>query len=64
MRYAQNDLAAVKRLPVLHYSEDYISISSGFIELILVTLKIEYRLSRDVSRLAPGSGDYFLYIYI
>ena len=35
-------VAAVKRLPVLHRSADYIFISFGIIELILVTLKIDY----------------------
>ena len=39
-------MAAVKRLPVLHHGADYISISIGIFEPILVTLKIEYHLSR------------------
>ena len=41
---AKYRVAAVKCLPVLHHSADFISV--GMIELILVTLKIEYRLSR------------------
>ena len=36
-------VAAIKRLPVFHYSTDYIFISFGLILFILVTLKIEYR---------------------
>ena len=39
-------LSAVKRLPVLHHSANYISIAFGIIEPILFTLKIEYCLSR------------------
>ena len=49
-------MAAVKRLPVLHHSADYlfiylfihlfIFISFGIIKPIPVTLKIEYRLSQ------------------
>ena len=35
----------LKMFPVLHHSADYISISFGIIQSILVTLKIEYRLS-------------------
>ena len=34
-------VAAVKRLPVLHHSADYIFVSIWIIETILVTLKIE-----------------------
>ena len=45
---AQADLsvAAVKILPVLHHSADYISISFMIIEPFQLTLKTEYRLSR------------------
>ena len=39
-------MAAVKRLPALHYSADYVYISFGIIEPIMITLKIEYLLSR------------------
>ena len=39
-------VAAVKRLPVLHHSADYIFISFGIIEPILVALKFKHRLSR------------------
>ena len=39
-------VVAVKRLPVLQYSADYILVSFGIIEPILVTLKNEYRLNR------------------
>ena len=39
-------MEAVKRLPVLHYSADYILIYFLDIETILVTLKIKYRFSR------------------
>ena len=39
-------VAAVKRLPVLHYSADYTFIYFGIIEPILVTLKIENHLGR------------------
>ena len=35
-------VATVKRLPVLHHSADYISISFGIIEPTLATLKNEY----------------------
>ena len=38
-------VAAVKRLPILHYSADYIFISFGNIKPILITLKIEYLLN-------------------
>ena len=38
--------AAVKHLPVLHHSADYIFISFGIIDPVLVSLKVEYRLSR------------------
>ena len=37
---------ALKHLPVLNHSADYICISFGIIEPILVILKIEYRSSR------------------
>ena len=37
-------VAAVKYLPVLHHSANYIFISFATIEPILITLKIEYRL--------------------
>ena len=35
-------VAAIKRLPVLHHSANYIFILFGIIEPILVILKIEY----------------------
>ena len=35
----------LKRLPLLHNSADYVFIFFEIIELILVTLKFEYRLS-------------------
>ena len=43
--YFKRLVPAVKRLPVLHHSIDYISISFGITEPILVALKIEYCLS-------------------
>ena len=44
----KRSVAAVKYLPVLHHCADYILNSFGIMEsiLILVTLKIQYRLSR------------------
>ena len=39
-------VAAVKRLLVLHHSADYIFISFGAIQPILITFKILYRLSQ------------------
>ena len=39
----------VKRLPVLYYSADYISISFGNIELIRITKKIQCLLSRSAA---------------
>ena len=51
---AKYRVAAVKCLPVLHHSADLISF--GIIELILVTLKIEYRLSRCWGRGGVGGG--------
>ena len=39
-------VAAVKHLPVLNHSADYISTSFGITEPSLVTLKIEHHLSR------------------
>ena len=38
-------VAAVKPLPILHHKADYICISFGIIEPILVSLKIEHRIS-------------------
>ena len=38
-------MAAVKRLRVILHSADYIFVSFGIIDPILVTLKIEYRLN-------------------
>ena len=48
-------VATVKRLPVLHHSADYISIS---FEIILVSLKIEYPLSRLVCSLENNIATY------
>ena len=46
-------VAAVQRLPVLHHSADYILITFGIIEPILLTLKIEYRLICALGRMQP-----------
>ena len=37
--------AVVKSLPLLHHSADYILVSFGIIEHILVALKMKYRLN-------------------
>ena len=43
-------------LPILHQSSDYIFTSFGITEPILVTLKIEYRLSRCLGEGGRGVG--------
>ena len=47
-------MTAIRLLPVLHHSADYIFHSFGIIEPLLVTLKIEYRFNRC---LWGGGGD-------
>ena len=49
-------VAAVKRFPVIHHSADYIFISFGITEPILVTLKTEYCLSLSQCRVCVWGG--------
>ena len=49
LQLAMCRVAAVKRLPILHHSADYlffITFPFGVIALILVAMKIEYHLSQ------------------
>ena len=56
-------VAAVKRLPLLHHSADYIFISFGNTESILLTLKIEYRFIWG-DLIKPSLRFSFSYVFI